>query len=375
MNMQAIAVSQLNNYIKQVFEAEEMLHNIEVIGEIDGLNVRGNGIFFLLKDQTSVISCSGFNAAIVQKMRNIKNGAQVVVRGTVTYWNKVGKISFNVYSCEAFGLGQLFLKFEELKKRLAAEGLFSAKKQLPTEVKRVGVVTSRAGAVLHDIIKVAHRRNAGVDIILFPVVVQGDGADKQVCEAVKYFSDRNSVDVIIVARGGGSKEDLALFNSECIARAVFESRIPIVSAVGHETDWTLIDLVADLRAPTPSAAAEIIVREVVTEREAIERAYHHLRFTLKSKIEKMFGKIESAWIGIKNAMNFKMSEHEGKIQTLSARIEANNPLAVLRRGYAKVYKGDTQVVDIEDTEIGDKLDVKLYNGTIGVQVWMKKLQK
>lgn len=375
MNMQAIAVSQLNNYIKQVFEAEEMLHNIEVIGEIDGLNVRGNGMFFSLKDKDAVISCSCFNSATVQKMRDIRNGAQVVVRGTVTYWNKVGKISFNVYSCEAFGLGQLFVKFEELKKRLQAEGLFSAKKQLPMEVKRVGVVTSRTGAVLQDIIKIAHRRNAGIDIVLYPVGVQGDGADRQICEAIKYFSDKNSVDVIIVARGGGSKEDLSAFNSECIARAVFENKIPVVSAVGHETDWTLIDLVADLRAPTPSAAAEIVVREVITEREAIGRAYRHLRFTMKSKIEKMFGKIENTWIGVRNAMICKINEREGQMQTLTARVEANNPLAVLRRGYAKVYKGVAQVVGVEDAEIGDKLDVKLYNGTVGVQVWTKKLQK
>jgi len=374
--MQAIAVSQLNNYIKQVFEAEEMLHNIEVVGEVDGLNMRGSAVFFTLKDKDAVISCACYYP---QKMRDIKNGAQVVVRGTVTYWNKVGKINFTVHSCEAFGIGVLFQKFEELKKKLEAEGLFAVKKPLPTEVKRIGVVTSRAGAVLHDIIKVAHRRNGGVDIVLYPVQVQGDGADRQVCEGISYFEGQGvgkAVDVIIVARGGGSKEDLAAFNSELLARAVFESKILIVSAVGHETDWTLIDLVADVRAATPSAAAEIVVREVVTKREAVIRSYLHMRSALKNKIEQMFGRIERKWADVKGAIVFKLQERDGKIQALAGVIEANNPMAVLLRGYAKVYNGKEAITGIEGAEVGDKLDIKMYNGTIGTEVlWTKKLPK
>jgi len=381
--MKAITVSQLNNYIKQVFEAEQMLHNVEVVGEVDGLNSRGTAVYFSLKDKDAVVSCVCYAAG---KMSGIKNGTQVVVRGTVTYWNKAGKISFVVHACEAFGLGALFLKFEELKKKLEAEGLFGVKKPLPAEVRRIGVVTSKSGAVLQDIIKIAHRRNPNVDIVLFPVAVQGEGADRQVCEGIEYFgglgldchvagAPRNdkAVDVIIVARGGGSKDDLAAFNSECIARAVFECKVPVVSAVGHETDWTLIDLVADLRAPTPSAAAEILVREIVTQREAAKRAYQHLRFALISKIDNLFRRIGNTWAGMKKSVTFKMSEREAKVLALSGIIEANNPLAVLRRGYAKVYKGDKQVVGVEGTEVGDKLDVKFYNGEIGAEVlWTKK---
>jgi exodeoxyribonuclease VII large subunit len=380
--MKAISVSQLNNYIKQVFEAEEMLHNIEVVGEIDGINSRGNAIYFSLKDKEAVISCSSFHP---QKFKDIKNGERVSVRGTVSYWNKAGKISFVVHSCEAFGLGALFQKFEELKKRLEAEGLFGVKKALPAEVRRIGVVTSKSGAVLHDIIKVAHRRNPNVDIVLYNVAVQGDGADRQVCEGIEYFAggsvdigtgEVNFVDVIIVARGGGSKEDLAVFNSECVARAVFASSVPVVSAVGHETDWTLIDMVADLRAATPSMAAELVVREVTTQREAVMSAYRHLRTTLKSKIERLFGRITSAWAVMKSSVTYKMSEREARVQALSGVISANNPLAVLRRGYAKVYKADKQVVGVEDAEVGDKLDIKLYNGEIGAEViWTKKLPK
>ena len=372
MSMRAITVSQLNNYIKQVFEAEELLHNVEVVGEIDGLNTRGSAVYFSLKDKEAVISCVCYYAG---KMKDVKNGDQVTVRGTVSYWNKAGKISFVVHHCESFGVGQLFLKFEELKKKLEAEGLFAVKKPIPVEVRRIGVVTSRTGAVLHDIINVVHRRNPNVDIVLFPVAVQGDSADRHVCEGIGYFGD-GSVDVIIVARGGGSKEDLSTFNSECIARAVAQSKVPVVSAVGHETDWTLIDLVADLRAPTPSAAAEIVVREVISQREATVRAYQHLRHVLKNKIERLFAQIQSAWSGIKNSVTFKISERDGKIQTLSASIEANNPLAVLRRGYAKVYKGATQIVGADGAEVGDKLDIKLYDGNIGAEViWTKKSRK
>ena len=369
--MKAITVSQLNNYIKQVFEAEELLHNVEVIGEVDGINVRGSAVYFSLKDKDAVISCSSFHP---QKFKDIKNGTQVIVRGTVSYWNKAGKISFVVHSCEAFGLGVLFTKFEELKKKLEAEGLFGVKRALPAEIRRIGVVTSKSGAVFHDIVKVAHRRNPNVDIVLYNAAVQGEGADRQVCAGIEYFS-KGGVDVIIVARGGGSKEDLAAFNSECIARAVSLSKIPVVSAVGHETDWTLVDLVADLRAATPSAAAEIVVREVVPQREAVKRAYGHLRYTLKNKIEQVFGQIANAWVGMKNSIMFKTTEREGRIHALAGIIEANNPLAVLRRGYAKVYKANKQVVGVADAEVGDKLDIKLYNGELGVQVWTKKSKK
>jgi exodeoxyribonuclease VII large subunit len=366
--MNAITVSRLNDYIKQVFEAEALLHNIEVIGEVDGLNVRGSAVFFTLKDQTAVISCMCYNP---QKLNGIKNGAQVIVRGTVTYWNKVGKINFTVHHAEVFGVGQLFLKFEELKKKLEAEGLFGVKKPLPAEVKRIGVVTSRAGAVLRDIIQVAHRRDPNVDIVLFPSLVQGDGADRQICEGINHFGSGGVVDVIIVARGGGSKEDLSAFNSECVARAVFASTIPVVSAVGHETDWTLIDLVADIRAATPSQAAEMVVRESVSQRETVVRAYRHLRMALKHKIEMYFARTQSAWDGIKNSVNFKVNQREAHVQALASVIEANNPLAVLRRGYAKVYKGDKLVASVTDVEVDDLLDIKMYNGTIGAKVWKK----
>jgi exodeoxyribonuclease VII large subunit len=345
-----VSVSQLNNYIKQVFEAEEMLHNIEVIGEIDGLNVRGNAVFFSLKDKEAVISCSCYYP---QKLKDIKNGTQVIVRGSVTYWNKAGKISFNVFSCESFGLGALFQKFEELKKKLESEGLFAAKKPLPETVNRVGVVTSKGGAVIHDIIKVAHRRSPGVDIVLFPAAVQGEGADRQICDGIEYFAKCGTVDVIIVARGGGSKEDLATFNSECIARAVFASSVPVVSAVGHETDWTLIDLVADVRAATPSQAAEMAVREVVTERERIVSLWHQLRLIIKSKSSAQTNRILAVYSILRSTVLAKYKDFK------------NSLLIDLT---IKLDKEFNELV------VGEELHIMYNEGIVGAEVkWIKEL--
>ena len=349
--MKAITVSQLNNYIKQVFEAEEMLHNVEVVGEIDGMNVRGTAVYFSLKDKDAVVSCVCYHAG---KMQGVKNGAQVVVRGTVTYWNKVGKISFTVHSCEAFGLGALFLKFEELKKKLEAEGLFGVKKPLPAEVRRIGVVTSKSGAVLQDIIKVAHRRNPNVDIVLYPVAVQGDGADKQVCEGIDYFA-KGSVDVIIVARGGGSKEDLSAFNSECVARAVFASKVAVVSAVGHETDWTLIDLVSDLRAATPSAAAEMIVREVTTQRAHVISLWRQIKMLIESKMSAQRSRILAAYSMLRSTVLAKYKDFKnGLLIDLTIKLDK----------------------EFSELVVGEEVQIRYNEGVAGAEVkWIRELKQ
>ena len=371
----AITVSQLNNYIKQVFEAEELLHGVEVVGEIDGLRGVGasGAVYFSIKDKEAVINCVCYYP---QKMAGVENGAQVVVRGTVSYWHKAGKISFVVSSCEAFGFGKLFLQFEELKRKLEQEGFFDVgkKKQLPSEVKRIGVVTSKHGAVLHDIKTVAHRRNPNVDIILFPVAVQGTGAEREIAQGISFFAEYN-VDIIIVARGGGSSEDLAAFNTEVVARSVFTSKVPVISAVGHETDWTLVDFVADLRAPTPSAAAELAVAEIVSVRDRVMGLYKHVRYALVSKQQAFGDQIRRIWSLIRGDIQNKLQNQESRVLTASGIIESHNPLAVLKRGYAKVYKDGTEVVSVDDVEVNDKLDIKLYNGEVGVQVWTKKSQK
>jgi exodeoxyribonuclease VII large subunit len=372
MNGRAITVSQLNNYIKQVFDAEELLHGIEVVGDIDGIRVSGGAAYFTLKDEAACIPCVCYYPA---KLRGTENGAKVVVRGTVSYWHKAGKISFVVSSIESFGFGALFLRLQQLKEKLQAEGIFDAgvKKALPSQIRRIGVVTSRTGAVIHDIIRVAHRRNPAVDIVLYPASVQGEGAEAQIAQGIKFFSatpkmSGSPVDVIIVARGGGSKEDLSAFNSESVARAVFASKIPVVSAVGHETDFTLIDLAADLRAPTPSAAAELCVPESLTKREIAMRAYSHLRYALKNKAETLVTKILTGYASARAAVTARIADSENRIAVLAGYVESNNPLAVLRRGYAKVYAGADEITDAGKVKIGDELQLRLYNGGIDATV-------
>jgi exodeoxyribonuclease VII large subunit len=360
-------VTQLNNYIKQVFEAEEMLHNVEVVGEIDGIGIKGSAAFFTIKDENASIQCSCYVPA---KLKDIKNGSQVVVRGSVSYWNKVGKICFVVNKIEVSGFGAMFLKFQELQNKLRAEGLFNAgvKKEIPKIVKRVGVVTSRSGAVIHDIVNVARRRNSAVDIVLYPSAVQGAGAVNEICQGIDYFSRSKSVDVVIVARGGGSREDLIAFDSEQIARAVFASAVPIVSAVGHESDFTLCDFVADLRAPTPSAAAELCVAARIGRVEAVKSAWARARFAMRSKIENFETQVKTNFSKSKSAINLKLHEFEGRVEGLASIVEERNPIAVLRRGFAKVSKNGSDILSAKELKKSDEIKIRFSDGVVDAEV-------
>ena len=362
----AISVAQLNNYIKSVFDAEDMLHNVEVIGEISG-SPRGSAspsnstLFFSLKDEGASIPCTFFNYS----GKPLKDGTKVVARGTVSYWHKAGKISFIVNRMTEFGMGALMLLFQQLQDKLKAEGLFdtATKKQIPDVVKRIGVVTSKTGAVIHDIVTVATRRNPAIDIVVVDTRVQGAGAETEIARAIDVlntpfpdtktpildptFASKNPnlppipptknpiPDVIIVARGGGSAEDLAPFNTEIVARAVFSSKIPVVSAVGHETDFTLIDFVADLRAPTPSVAAELCVREITTDRDRALSAWDTIKGLVWRKIDRQTMTAQNSWRDLKNATTAKLEALNGTLAVLTAQIEAKNPIAILQRGFAK----------------------------------------
>lgn len=363
--MKAITVSQLNNYIKAIFEAESLLHGVEVVGEIEGVSIRGNAAYFSLRDEGATIPCVCYVPA---KLKGIENGTQVTARGTVGYWHKAGRINFTVSHVEKFGFGALFLKFKELQERLGKEGFFdeARKKALPPVVRRIGVVTSKAGAVLHDIVKVAHRRNPAVEIVVFPVTVQGVGAENSIAEGIKFFGDYN-LDTIIVARGGGSAEDLQAFNTEVVARSVFSSKIPVVSAVGHETDWTLIDFVADLRAPTPSAAAELCVSEVKTDRMKILHAWTMIKHIAQSKITQTIGGTLGHWDSVRAKVLNLLERTEGKVESISDVLEAHNPMAVLRRGYAKIVK-TCDVLSTKDVVVGDEISIRMYDGNIKAEV-------
>ena len=278
-----LSVTQLNNYIKSVFVAEEMLHNVFLTGEVSGVSVRGSGVWFTLRDREAAIPCVCWD----QTRCAVKDGDQVTLRGSVDYWQKAGKINFNVHALVKTGAGELLEQLKALTEKLKQEGLFDKKKTLPTKIKRIGVVSSRYGAVIHDIMTVTKRRNPAVDIVLYPAAVQGENAAREICAGVTYFNRTKSVDLIIVARGGGSNEDLSCFNLESVARTVAGSELPVVAAVGHETDFTLVDYVADLRAPTPSAAAEMVVPELVSQKDVVLRLWSQMKFAMTSRLEQI----------------------------------------------------------------------------------------
>lgn len=256
MSDRIFSIEQLNQYIRSVFDAEELLHDIRITGEVSGFSLRGSHAYFTLKDELSQIQCVYFDFA-----DSIADGDRIVVTGTPSYYVKGGRFSFRATRVENAGLGLLYQQFAELRGRLDREGLFDRKIPRPTSIRRIGVVTSPSGAVIHDIVNVVSRRDPSVDIVVYPVKVQGVGAAEEVAEGVRRLDAYRKVDAIIVARGGGSAEDLSAFNDEQLARTVADCKKFIVSAVGHETDFTLCDFCSDLRAPTPSAAAELLTED------------------------------------------------------------------------------------------------------------------
>ena len=282
--MEAITVTKLNTYIKQIFDAEELLHNIPVVGEIFGISSSRNVFYFSLKDESSSLSCVSFYPNL---FIDIKEGDKVIVTGSPNYYIKGGRLNFNVIKLEKVGLGELYEQFLKLKDKLQHEGLFDEhhKKKIPSEIKRIGVITSKEGAVIQDIKNVAWRRNPMVDIVLYNTKVQGLNAENEIAHAIEVMGKYDKIDVIVVARGGGSLEDLWAYNTEVVARATYNCPKPIVSAVGHETDYTIIDFVSDLRAPTPSAAAEL------------------LTFDLSGKRAEMWGMFELLYSEVKKIIN------------------------------------------------------------------------
>ena len=246
-------ITQLNTIIKRIIDAEEFLQTISVYGEVSNYKVSAGNAYFDIKEQGAQLSCIKFGAS-----EDVHNGDLVLLTGRLNYYVKTGKLSFIANKIEPYGLGELYKQFLMLKEKLAAEGLFDerVKKELPRYANKVGVVTSETGAVIRDIVHVAKKKNPYTDIVVYPSRVQGDGAEKEIIAGLKYF-ENSDVDVVIIARGGGSFEDLAPFNTEALARAIFACKKPIISAVGHETDFSISDFAADMRAPTPSVAGEL----------------------------------------------------------------------------------------------------------------------
>lgn len=379
-----ISVSQLNTYIKNIFEAEIMLQNICVYGEISSFNVSNNIAYFNLKDDSGMLQCVLFGASQFPK-QNV--GDMVLVRGSMNYYAKGGRLSFNAVSIMPYGKGLLYEKFLQLKSDLEKRGYFAPehKKPIPKYVKRIGVVSSETGAVIRDIINVTHRRNDTIDIVLFPVKVQGLGADREIAKAIDFFSNYDKVDVVVVARGGGSMEDLEPFNTEIVATATYNCKKPIVSAVGHETDFTIIDFVSDLRASTPSVAGELVAWDKYLEIENVYGAVTRLDRVLSSKIDTLCGetklsidKMQSEIKGLvgkyENSLNLAMIGLENinnivdgqmhNLEKLQLQLDGKNPKNLSNMGYSKIIQNGKVTSRISELQEDIPIEISMIDGRI-----------
>ena len=361
MERQPISVSNLAEYIKRIFDAETLLYNIEVIGEISSFGLSNGNAFFTIKDDKALLNCVLFGMCGGYQP---KVGERVVVMGTPKYYVKGGKLNFNAISIKPFGEGDIFKRFLELKNRLEKEGLFDVahKKTMPSKIERIGVVTSETGAVIHDIINIARRRNASQDIVLYPIKVQGIGADKEIAKGIDFFSNYANVDAVIVGRGGGSDEDLQCFNSEIVARAVYNCKKFIVSAVGHETDTTLCDYSADLRAPTPSAAAELLTRDRSDQKSKLKLLMQNIQNGMQYKLVSSSNNLHALMDNINNEMQNYLFKKQKQFDLLGEMLKNCNPKAILNKGYAKIESNGQSIASANRLSVGQDVNIYFADG-------------
>ena len=395
MEEKVFNVSQVNKYVKMLIDSDAFLNNINITGEITNFKAHYTGHFyFTLKDENSSIKCVMFKSAAQLVNFKPEDGMKVVVSGQINVFERDGVYQIYCRTMKQAGLGELYIAYEKLKKKLQDEGLFDEiyKKKIPFLPDRVGVITSKTGAVIKDIINVSTRRYNDVDLLIYPAAVQGVNVAKTVISGIKTFNNLNNVDVIIIARGGGSFEDLFGFNDENLAREVFNSKIPIVSAVGHETDFTICDFVSDLRAPTPSAAAELVYpkksdilikistdrnRNILAMNGYINRKKEYLKRIKASKLEKIpydiinkyRMQIDKDIMISKNAIDMKIEKYRSICIKNIAKLDALSPLKTLTRGYSVVENVDGKIVKkVSDVNKNDDLCVILQDGKIQVRV-------
>ena len=360
----AISVTDLNKYIKDKIADDEYLNNVLIKGEISNFKHHYTGhMYFTLKDENSLIKCIMFKSYAQKLMFEPKDGTKVFVFGTVSVFERDGIYQIYVKAMEEDGVGDLYTKYQKLKKELEEKGLFDIenKKKIPLMPKVIGVLTSQTGSVIRDIINVSTRRNPNVYIRLLPVPVQGEGAAEKIAKGIEYMNENNLADVLILARGRGSLEDLWPFNEEIVAYSIYNSKIPIISAVGHETDFSISDFVADLRAPTPSAAAELAVPDIYELKQKINTYQNRLKISLTKKVEIMklryekcmssfvfkeptrrinenYIKLDSYIKQLENLINTKSEKEKNRYVELVAKLDTLSPLKTLMRGYSITEK-------------------------------------
>ena len=370
--MAVFSVLQLNEYIKDLLESEPQLAAVTVKGEISNfIHHRSGHMYFTLKDEDSQIKAVMFRGANMRLTFRPENGQKVVVMGQVSVYPAGGQYQLYVGAMRPDGIGDLYQAYEKLKKQLTEEGLFDErhKKPLPAFPQKIGVITSANGAAVRDIMNVVGRRCPMAQLLLYPAQVQGAGTDSSLIRGLDYFEAQGDIDVIIIGRGGGSLEDLWGFNSERLARRIFEMNTPVISAVGHETDFTICDFVSDKRAPTPSAAAEIAVPDLRVLRQrlddASDRAVSAALLCVDDRRKRL--KEEAASYEERSVERlFRLKEE--KLKGLVGRTHSLSPLAVLSRGYAVVSKDGKALKNTEGVSVGDEVELRLQNGKLIAEV-------
>lgn len=389
-----LSVSKLNEYVNSLLSNDLRLRSVKVKGEISALKLQqGSGhLYFTLKDETAVIRCIMFASKVASLRFEPADGMKVIVSGKVEIYSPSGQYSFNVTGMQQAGEGELYRQFVETSNRLRALGLFDRKRPIPSLPKCVGVVTSDTGAALHDITSIIRRRFPCMDIVVAPAAVQGKNAPSELIRALEAVNNDARADVIIIGRGGGSYEELSCFNDEQLAYAVFNSRIPVISAVGHEVDFTIVDFVSDLRAPTPSAAAEICVPVYSELTEALNTVRSTLNGAAMQRIDMLklnlmltsetsalsdpssiftdrIRRINDMAVNMKHALERHFGELCSKHETRTEKLMVLNPNAVLSRGYAIVKSENGQFLrSISDAEVNDRVEIILSDGKLNARI-------
>ena len=395
MKLKTLSVGEVNNYVKKLVENDFILKNLNVKGEISNLKFHSSGhIYFSLKDENSKVNCIMFKNNAVNLDFRLEEGMKVEIKARLGVYHKEGTYQLYCENIKKAGIGELFEEFHKLKKELSEEGIFDEKykRALPKFPKRIGIITARTGAAVRDIINVIQRRNKSLDIILYPAKVQGENAADSIIEGIRYFNNEKSVDVIILGRGGGSIEELWAFNNRELAYEIFNSRIPTVSAVGHEVDFTISDFVSDMRAPTPSAAGELVspslqemINDLLNKKEFLHRAVDR-RF-LNSKrdvdllhkglkgnnpkhiIEKRIKEVNS----LEEKLNFlgkrKIDKAKDELIALNSILQTLNPLNTLGRGYSVIMdKKDKVINKVSELKKNNMVKVIMKDGSVNIDI-------
>lgn len=393
-------VGQINRYIRNLLENDFILSSLLVKGEISNFKAHSSGhLYFTLKDASGALSCVMFRQDAAGLPFEPENGMQVVVYGHISLYEKTGQYQLYAEFMEPLGIGALQVAFEQLKEKLAEEGLFDGdfKREIPKNPSCIAVITSPTGAAVRDILQIVKRRDPNVKVAIFPTLVQGEQAASDIVRSLKLVNEWGKADVIILGRGGGSMEDLWCFNDENVARAVFASEIPVISAVGHETDFTITDFVADMRAPTPSAAAELATTPLAERREAFHRLELRLerdvsalltscrrrldllksRPVMERPLERIYRTmmdVEETQQRLDKEMTNRLMQRAERWQYLTNRLEAASPLAVMSRGYVMaVTSSGNLLTSVKQAEVGDRVTLHLQDGKIETNIQEKEV--